>query len=269
MDLIDILQYIFLGIVQGATEPLPVSSSGHLRIVSYFFGIDVPDLHFEVFLNGASLLAVFIVYKTDLLDMIRDTLNHVRKPSDKTKTSFRLALLLIVGTIPAVVVGGLFRDFIGGELTGIYYVAIALMITATALWLIRNLKGHKNDDGITYADAIIVGLAQTLALAPGISRSGATVVAALARKVEAETALKFSFFLSIPVSLGSLVLETSTIVETVVSNDFLGLYIIAFVSSLIVSVFAIKVFIDVVARGKLLYFAIYCFTVSILLFIFG
>ena len=248
---------------------MPVSSSGHLRIVSYFFGVDVPDLHFEVFLNAASLIAVFIVYKTDLMELVRDTLNHVKRPSDKTKTSFRLSILLIVGTIPAIIVGGLFRDFIGGELTGIHYVAIALMITAVALWLIRNLKGHKQDDGITYMDAIIVGLAQTLALAPGISRSGATIVAALARKVEAGTALKFSFFLSIPVSVGSLVLETSTIVDTIISNDSLGLYIIAFLTSLLVSVFAIKLLINMVTRGKLLYFAIYCFTVSILLFIFG
>ncbi|MCE7794060.1 UDP pyrophosphate phosphatase [Salipaludibacillus sp. CUR1] len=268
MDLIEILQYIFLGIIQGATEPLPVSSSGHLRIVSYFFGVDVPDLHFEVFLNGASLLAVFIVYKSDLILMVRDTLNHVRRPSEETKTSFKLSLLIIAATVPAVVVGGLFRGFIGGELTHITAVATALMITGAALWLIRNLRGHKTDEGITYTDAIIIGLAQTVALAPGISRSGATIVAALARKIEAETALKFSFFMSIPVSIGSLVLETPTIIRTVVDNDFLVLYIAAFITSLVVSVFAIKLLINVVTRGKLLYFAIYCFTVAALLFIF-
>lgn len=149
--------------------------------------------------------------------------------------------------------GGLFRGFIGGELTRIHYVAIALMITAVALWLIRNLRGHKKDADITYMDAIIVGVAQTLALAPGISRSGATIVAGFGRKVEAETALKFSFFLSIPVS----VLETSTIVDTVTLNESLGLYLIAFLTSLLVSIFAIKLLINmVVTRGKLLYFAV-------------
>ena len=268
MTLIEILQYIVLGIIQGATEPLPVSSSGHLRIVSYYFGLDVPDLHFEVFLNAASLFAVLYVYKSDLTEMIRDTLNHVRKPSEETYTQYRFALLVIIGTIPAVVIGGLFRDFIGGELTEIHYVGGALMITALALWLIRNLRGYKEDGGITYFDAVVVGLAQAVALVPGISRSGATIVAALARKVEAETALKFSFFLSIPVSIGSLVVEGSTIVDAVADNEVLMLYILAFITSAIVSVVAIRLLIDVVTRGKLFYFAIYCLVVATLTFIF-
>ncbi|MFA9457345.1 undecaprenyl-diphosphate phosphatase [Halalkalibacter sp. AB-rgal2] len=268
MEFIEVLKYIFLGIVQGATEPLPVSSSGHLRIVSHYFGVDVPDLHFEVFLNGASLLAVFIVYRKDLIELTTDVVKYVRARNQKHYESFRLACLLIIGTIPAVVIGGLLRDFFGGELTALRYVAISLMITAIALWLIRNLRGHKTDGGITIFDAVIVGLAQMLALAPGISRSGATIVAALARKIEAETALKFSFFLSIPVSIGSLVLESTTIYEVIVYNDLLWLYVIAFLTSLIVSIFAIKLLIDVVTSGKLLYFAVYCFTVSILIWIF-
>ncbi|MCR6105263.1 undecaprenyl-diphosphate phosphatase [Salipaludibacillus agaradhaerens] len=267
MTFSDIIQYIILGVIQGATEPLPVSSSGHLRIVSYFFGVDVPDLHLEVFLNGASLLAVFIVYKTDLLVMVRETLNHVRKPTEKTAASFKLSMLIIVGTIPAVLAGGLLRDFIGGEMTHIHYVAVALIITGIALWLIRHLKGYKKDGDITYTDAVIVGIAQAFALMPGISRSGATIVAALARKIEAETALKFSFFLSIPVSIGSLVLESSVIVERVLSNDVLILYLIAFFVSLLVSVFAIKLLINVVTRGKLLYFALYCFSVAIIVLV--
>ncbi|SER85470.1 undecaprenyl-diphosphate phosphatase [Salisediminibacterium halotolerans] len=267
MTIIELLQYILLGIIQGATEPLPVSSSGHLRIFSYYFGLDVPDLHFEVFLNGASLFAVLYVYKTDLIEMFQDTINHVRKPAAETADQFRLGVMVIVGTIPAVIIGGLFRDFIGGELTEIHYVGIALMVTGIALWLIRNLKGHKLDGEITYKDAIIVGLAQAAALIPGISRSGATIVAALARNVEAETALKYSFFLSIPVSVGSLVLEASTIVNTIVDNDALLLYIISFITSVIVSIIAIRLLINVVTRGKLLYFAIYVFVVAVIILI--
>ncbi|MCR6109341.1 undecaprenyl-diphosphate phosphatase [Bacillus sp. A301a_S52] len=269
MTFSEIIQYIILGVIQGATEPLPVSSSGHLRIVSYFFGVDVPDLHLEVFLNGASLLAVFIVYKTDLLVMVRETLNHVRKPSEKTVSSFKLSMFIIVGTIPAVVAGGLLRGFIGGEMTHIHYVAVALIITGMALWLIRRMTGYKREGDMTYADAIIVGVAQAFALVPGISRSGATIVAALARKIEAETALKFSFFLSIPVSIGSLVLESSVIVERMVSNDFLLLYLIAFLVSLVVSIFAIKLLINMVTRGKLLYFSLYCFSVAVAVFVFA
>ncbi|WP_179298639.1 undecaprenyl-diphosphate phosphatase [Evansella halocellulosilytica] len=269
MEIIELLKYIFLGVVQGMTEPLPVSSSGHLRIVSYFFGVDVPDLHFEVFLNGASLLAVFIVYKSDLLELIRGTFSYVKKPNKQDQPFFRLTLLLILGTVPAVIVGGLFRGYIGGELTHIRYVAIALLITAIALWLIRNMKGHKSDHEISVTDTLIIGFAQTLALAPGISRSGATVVAALARKIEAEAALKFSFFLSIPVSIASLVIEMPTIYRALVSSDLLVVYITAFITSVVVSIFAIKLLINVVTRGKLLYFALYCFAIATLILVFS
>ncbi|TMW72022.1 undecaprenyl-diphosphate phosphatase [Alteribacter natronophilus] len=267
MEFFELLKYIILGIIQGATEPLPVSSSGHLRIVSYFFGLDVPDLHFEIFVNGASLVAVFIIYRKDLIELAAGAINYVRKPKEYDKEPFRFTLLLILGTIPAVI-GGLFLyDFIGGELTHIRNVGFALLITGVALWLIRNLRGHKKEPQITVFDTIIIGLAQTLALAPGISRSGATIVAALARKIEPETALKFSFFLSIPVSIGSLVFDLRRIYEAITTPGMVAYYIVAFTVALIVSIFAIKLLINMVTRGKLLYFAIYCFVMAGILII--
>ncbi|MFC4736153.1 undecaprenyl-diphosphate phosphatase [Bacillus daqingensis] len=268
-EFIALLQYIFLGAVQGLTEPLPVSSSGHLRLVQHFFGIDVPDLHFEVFLNGASLIAVFIVYRRDLMEMINGTARYVMTRERRHYGSFRFAWLIVLGTIPAVIVGGLFADFIGGELTAIHMVALALMITAIALWLIRNLRGDKTDEQITVMDTVIIGLAQTLALAPGISRSGATVVAALARKVSPETALKFSFFLSIPVSIGSLVFMIPEMHAAMTAPGMFVPYVISFIASVIVSVFAIKLFINLVTNGRLIYFAAYCLTVSVLILFFG
>lgn len=266
---IALLQYILLGIIQGLTEPLPVSSSGHLRLVQYFFELEVPDLHFEVFLNGASLIAVFIVYKKDLLEMFHGTIQYVVRKDKAYYSSYRFAFLIIIGTIPAVVIGGLFADFIGGELTTIHMVGFALLITGGALWLIRNLNGNKEETEITIFDTMVIGFAQTLALAPGISRSGATVVAALARKVDPETALKFSFFLSIPVSIGSMVFMLPEVSAAISTPGLTLPYIISFLVSLVVSVFAIKLFINLVTNGNLIYFAIYCFSISAMIFIFA
>ncbi|CAM3929610.1 undecaprenyl-diphosphate phosphatase [Alkalicoccus chagannorensis] len=268
-EVVSLLQYIFLGLIQGLTEPLPVSSSGHLRIFSHFFGITAPDLHLEVFLNAASLVAVFLVYRKDLTDMMHGTLQYVMKKDKNYYTQYRFAWLVIIGTIPAVIIGGLFADVIGGELTAIHFVAGALLITGLALWLIRNLRGSKTDGEITVADSLVVGFAQTLALAPGISRSGATVVAALARKVEPETALKFSFFLSIPVSIGSLVFMIPEVTQALTTPGLTIPYIVSFFVSVVVSIFAIKLFINLAASGNMGYFAMYCFSVSIFLFIFG
>lgn len=268
-EFIALLQYVFLGAVQGLTEPLPVSSSGHLRIVQFFFGIDVPDLHFEVYLNGASLIAVFIVYRRDLIEMMNGTIRYTMSRDTQYYSSFRFASLIILGTIPAVIIGGLFADFIGGELTAIHMVAFALIVTAAALWLIRNLRGNKTGGEITILDTLVIGFAQTLALAPGISRSGATVVAALARKVNPETALKFSFFLSIPVSIGSLVFMIPEIRAALTAPGLFVPYTAAFAVSVIVSVFAIKLFIHLVTNGRLIYFAGYCITVSILILIYA
>lgn len=238
-------------------------------MAAYFFGLEVPDLHLETFLNAASLLAVGIVYRSDLTELATGTYRYLRFRRSEDWSMFRFALLLLVGTIPAVLVGGLFYRQISGHLTSMTTVAVALLITGGALYLVRKLRGHKREAGITFVDALLIGLAQALALAPGVSRSGATVVAALARKVEAETALKYSFFLSIPASLGSLVLTGDEILQTITAPGAFSFYLAAFLVSLGVSIVAIKLFIEVLTSGKLIYFAGYCITVSVLLMIFA
>ncbi len=143
--MLDLIQYILLGIIQGLTEPLPVSSSGHLRIFSHFFGIGVPDLHLETFLNAASLIAVFIVFKKDLTELITGTISYVAKRRETDKEMFRFSVLIIIGTIPAVIIGGLFYDTFGAEFTQLHYVAAALLITGIALYIIRKLRGTKDE----------------------------------------------------------------------------------------------------------------------------
>ncbi|OWZ83831.1 undecaprenyl-diphosphate phosphatase [Natranaerobius trueperi] len=268
VDLYTWLQYIFLGILQGATEPLPISSSGHLVIAQHLFGIKTPDLHLEVFLNGASLFAVFFIYKDDIIKLILDLLVYFRNPRENDSTPLKFSLLLVIATIPAVIIGGFLSDFIGGELTNVRTVAVSLLVTGIALWLIRKLRGTKQDSDISFVDALIIGGAQSLALAPGISRSGATVVAGLGKKLAPDVALKFSFFMSIPVSIGSLVFESGSILTALTTPGLLLPYLLAFVVAIVISILSIKLLINLVTNGNLIYFSGYCLILSLLLLMF-
>lgn len=264
-DIYTWLQYIFLGILQGATEPLPISSSGHLVIAQHFFGIKSPDLHLEVFLNGASLFAVFYVYKDDIFELILDLLAYVRYPRKNDSAPLKYSLLLILATIPAVIIGGFLTEFIGGELTDVHTVAVSLLGTGIALWLIRKLRGTREDEDISIVDALIIGGAQSLALAPGISRSGATVVAGLGKKLAPDVALKFSFFMSIPVSIGSLVFESSSILTALTTPGLILPYMLAFAVAVMISILSIRLLINLVTNGNLIYFSGYCLVLASLL----
>jgi len=262
-QLLVILKYLFLGIFQGVTEPIPISSSGHLEFAKYFLGIDDIGLSFSLLVNTASLFAVLIIYRQDIGRLLKNGLAHLTNHKTKeTKADFMFIIYLVIGTIPAGVIGILYEDAIETYLTGIHTVAITLLVTGIALFLIRNLRGRKNDGDLNVKDAIIVGLSQAIALIPGISRSGATIVAAMALGMKQETALRFSFLLYIPVSLGGMILGISDIANDHNLDALLIPYIIAFIGSLVASYFALKWFMNIMARGNLKYFAYYCFIVG-------
>ncbi|WP_062197593.1 undecaprenyl-diphosphate phosphatase [Massilibacterium senegalense] len=266
----NILIYLFLGLLQGFTEPIPISSSGHLVIAQEIFQIENPGLSFEVLVNTASLIAILIIYRSDLLRLIINGWNHFmnKKRTEETKADFMFIVYLIIATIPAAVIGLLFNDFISGKLKGIHIIGVTLMITGLALWLIRNLRGRKGDQNLSVKDAIIVGFAQAIALIPGISRSGATIVASMALGMKQETALRFSFLLYIPVSVGAMILEGKDMITDPQLSTLAIPYLIAFVASLIASYFSLKWFMGIMERGNLKYFAIYCFIVGPLVLIF-
>lgn len=267
-QLVTLLKYLFLGLVQGFTEPIPVSSSGHVILVQHFLGIEIEGFGFEVLVNFASLLAVLIIYKDDLVKLIRGFLGYIISRRKSDRDDFRFGIYLIIATIPAGVIGLLFEDFIAEQFKGIRVIAITLLITGVALWLIRNLRGLKRDKDLSLKETLIVGFAQAIALIPGISRSGATIVAAMGLGWDRETALRFSFFLYIPVSLGAGILAISDLVNDPHLETLLIPYIVAFIASFIASYFALRWFINVMKSGKLIYFALYCFVVGgILLFV--
>ncbi|WP_335870011.1 undecaprenyl-diphosphate phosphatase [Bacillus sp. 2205SS5-2] len=263
-----LLKYLFLGIFQGFTEPIPISSSGHLQLAKHFFHLELKGLTFDILVNTASLFAVLLIYRKDLLRLIKNGLSFISSKNQESKADFMFILYLIIGTIPAGVIGLLFGDFIEAKLKDVSTVAIALLITGLALWLIRNLKGRKSDGELTVKDAIIVGFAQAIALIPGISRSGATIVAAMGLGMKQETALRFSFLLYIPVSLGVTVKSIGDLLEDQHLAELMIPYTLAFIGSLVASYFSLKWFMNIMAKGNLKYFAVYCFIVGTLVLLF-
>lgn len=195
MDFIrDVLIYIFLGLLQGFTEPLPISSSGHLVIAQHLFNLSIEGLSFEVLVNFASLIAILIIYRKDISRLTLRAFVFLGSRDPELKSDFLFVLYLIIATIPAAFIGILLGEFISESLKGMITIGITLIVTGISLWIIRNLKGSKNEHELSIKDAIIVGVAQAVALIPGISRSGATIVAAMGLGMRQETALKFSFF---------------------------------------------------------------------------
>lgn len=258
------IKFLLLGLFQGLTEPIPISSSGHLLIAQYFLDVEIEGSNstFALLVNSASLLAVLIIYREDIKRLIINGLKFFKEKTPETRRDFMFVVYLVVATIPAGIIGVLFQDVIDSYLSTIVTVGVTLVVTGLALWFIRNMRGQRKDGNMTMKDAIIIGGAQAVALIPGISRSGATIVAAMARGINQETALRFSFLLFIPVSLGGAVLSITDIINDDNLSTMAVPYIMAFIGSLVASYFSLKWFMNIMAKGQLKYFAIYCFIVG-------
>ncbi|API91029.1 undecaprenyl-diphosphatase 1 [Virgibacillus pantothenticus] len=271
-DLSIILKYLLLGLFQGFTEPIPISSSGHLVMLRDILNLQVElaGLSFEILVNFGSLIAVLVIFRKDLIRLTRNGLRYIfqRDRDSEATADFQFILFLIIATIPTGVLGFLLEDYISEQLSKPIIVGYTLLITGAALWVIRNLHGKKNDGDLTIKDALIVGAAQAVSLIPGISRSGATIVAAMLVGMKRETAFRFSFLLYIPVSLGVTILGVSDIVNDDKFSALLIPYAIAFLASIIASYFALKWFANIMAKGNLKYFSFYCFIVGILAIIY-
>lgn len=267
--LLTLIKYFVLGVIQGVTEPIPISSSGHLIIFRELFGIEIKGLSFEIVVNFGSLIAVLLIYRKDIVRLASNCLLYMLKKDQAAKSDFQFVMLLIIATIPTGVIGLLVKDYIGDRMSSIVTVGVTLLITGAAIWIIRNLSGRKSDRDVTIKDAFIVGLAQAVALIPGISRSGATIVAAMLVGMKRETALRFSFLLYIPVSLGVTVLSITDIMHDPDFDMLMIPYIIAFIAAMVASFFALKWFMNIMAKGNLKYFSFYCFIVGILILLFS
>ena len=264
-----LLKYIILGIIQGFTEPLPISSSGHIFIFKKIFqaNIALNDLNFEIIVNFGSLIAITIIYFKDIKKLIINFFKYFKIKNEETKKDFKYSLLIILGCIPVGIAGFLLKDYIENLLQSSFIVGISFLITSLFLFLVRNINGCKEEKDLTWKDALFIGLIQIIALIPGISRSGLTLIAALFRNIKRNDALKYSFMLYVPISLGTMVLSVKDLINSNNLNTLLLPYSLGFISSLIVSYFTLKWFINAVKKGNLIYFSIYCLILGLFVLI--
>lgn len=258
----NIIKYAILGIIQGLTEPLPISSSGHLLVFKNLFNTNMfNDLNFEIVVNFASFIAILFIFRNDIIRLIKNFFNYLFSKKEKKKkyfNDFKYCMLIIIGTIPVGIAGILLKDKIENVLATPRIVGFAFLITALALFLIKNIKGSKEDKDITYKDAILIGLLQAVALFPGISRSGTVLVGCLLRDFKRETALKYTFMLYFPVSIASFGMGAVDLIKSPNLNNVLLPYGIGFICSLVITYFAYQWLSKLVKNGKLWKFSIYC-----------
>lgn len=244
---------VFLGILQGLTEFLPVSSSGHLVLAQTFLGVKMPGATFEVILHAGTLLSIIWVFWNDIYKLISGfTKNEQQK---------KLFLLLVIGTIPAGLIGIIFSSFFKGLFERPVTVGFMLLLTGCIVWLVNILgkkQGGASLEAMTWKDAIVIGLFQALAIIPGISRSGSTIFGALLNDLNRETAVRFSFLLALPAIAGATVIEVGAWLQTGAAPDGLIIYLSGAVFAFVAGVFAIRTFIRLLAGGKFHYFAYYC-----------
>ncbi|MCR2032266.1 undecaprenyl-diphosphatase UppP [Anaerofustis stercorihominis] len=269
------IQAIILGIVQGLTEFLPVSSSGHLVILQNFMGISEGSLEFAIVLHLGTLLAVVIAYYESIWNMFKQfflmlaDLITLKGPCFEKSKYRKYIVYILMASIPAGIVGVLFEDFISEKFGSIIIVGFTLLITGVLLVLGdalgKNNRGHIENVGA--GKAFIIGIFQMFAITPGISRSGSTIVGGLLSGLKKEEAVEFSFLMSIPAVLGSLLLKIKDIISIGATTSFVPL-IIGFFCSLVIGYFSIVLLNNIVKKGKLYYFSIYCWIVGLALIIY-
>ncbi len=264
-----LLSSILLGLVQGVTEFLPVSSSGHLAIAERLLGIqaEIPDF-FDVLLHLGTLFAVFVAYWEEIREMIleffRFCADTARRASpDPVPPARRMILLIIVGTLPLFLVLPV-KDYIEKFGDNLYFVSAALLITGCLLWLAdRARRGRKSEMTATLYDVLIVGAAQAVATCPGISRSGTTITTGCLRGFDRSFAVRYSFLMSIPAILGANLLSLKDALETGIIWPEVPLYFIGVAVAAGAGYACINLLKIIAARGKFGGFAYYCWIVGL------
>jgi undecaprenyl-diphosphatase len=258
---INILQAIFLGAVQGIAEFLPISSSGHLVFLQSLFGLKESPIFFDVMLHLGTLLAVVVYFRSDIWKIARG-IRAIPKGSEEDREGIKLLFWIILASIPTGLMGILLKDWFESLFSKPKVVGGMLLITGLVLWLTRWTKKEGRPLGqMRWLDAVLIGIAQGVAIIPGISRSGATISTGLFRGLDRELLGRFSFLLSIPAILGATALE-STKMD---SKGALFTTLIGSAVAFVVGILALTVLIKIIKIGKIFHFSYYCCLLGILM----
>lgn len=272
----ELYQGIILGIIQGLTEFLPVSSSGHLVLGQIFFGMTESQLSFDISVHMGTLLAVLVVYFSDIRQMITSLVQCAVKLNrpDRFRQQFaedqnlKLAVYILAGSIPTALIGLILKQYEAVLFSSQTLVGCTLLITGTLLWISRKFYHRpSSDNGVHLYQSVIIGFSQGLAVVPGISRSGTTIAVGMFLGLDRSMAAKFSFLLSIPAIIGAQILGIKDMIEAGTAID--GVTIWATIVSFIVGLAALKLLIRLVHSGRFHLFAPYCWIIGAFVLISG
>ena len=265
----ELYQGIILGIIQGLTEFLPVSSSGHLVLGQIFFGITESQLPFDISVHMGTLLAVLVVYASDIRAILVSVFGFISKAVTlkpithllKEDKNLQLAGLIIIGSIPTAFIGLILKQFEHILFASEVLVGFMLILTGTILWTSKNFYFSKSKkDGFSIKKALIIGVGQGLAVIPGISRSGTTIALGMFLGLDRHNAAKFSFLLSIPAILGAQILSIKDMINSGLVIDSITIY--ATIVSFITGLLALKLLLSLVHAGRFHLFAPYCWLIG-------
>ena len=254
--MVTLIEALILAVVQGLTEWLPVSSSGHLVITQTVLGLN-PPLIFDVMLHFGTLIVVLAVFRKDIADIIKALVKR-----DFETDEGKLALFIVVGSVPIAIIGFIFHDVIESLFSNLLAVGLALIITGSVLFFSEKRIGNRK---MGILDSLLIGLAQGVAIIPGISRSGVTVATGLLRKIGKATAFRYSFLLSVPAVIGATVMESK---DMVLGNMDMAPLLLGTTISMIVGYGSLKLLQKIVMNEKFHLFAYYCWTVGIAIILF-
>lgn len=255
-------------LIQGLTEFLPVSSSGHLRLLQHWFDISEPQTFFDLCLHVGTLFAVVVFYRERLLKIVKAIFARLRPGSSQEETGFEVRLfgLLVAGTIPTGIIGVALGNVFETHLSSIFWVGVFLGVTGLILWWTRGKEdGEKTLRELSFRDALIVGTVQGFAVLRGISRSGSTIAMGVGLGLRREDAAELSFLLSIPAILGAVTLKGLELIQegTVLSMSGTAILLGTLLSG-VVGYLALRLLLKVIDKGNLYRFAPYCWAMSAL-----
>lgn len=266
---------IFLGFIQGVTEFLPVSSSGHLSIFQNVFGmqdIEQNHLFFDVLLHLGTLVSVCIVYRKDIAELINAFFALFKRGGKgevtaKHRSPIRLLIMIIIATLP-LAAAVILKDYVEKLYYNVTFIGLALLVTGLLLFISdRIVKGKKNEKNAKMSNALIVGIAQAIAIVPGLSRSGTTITAGLFQGFDREFAVKFSFIMSIPAILGANILTLIDALKAGVDLSLLPMYLAGVVTAAVSGFFAIKLVKLISQKERFGSFAYYCWAAGLIVIV--